>query len=100
MAKEGVPFNPADLEGTPVPEKPQITITLERKPGEDDLLWLSQCVDPVFDMNLVTEALATQICIAADYQQISPERVLKEVVDILKTVVKFRGTIRRSNEPS
>lgn len=99
MAQDGIPFNPADLEGRPIPERPQITISLERKEGED-VLWLTQCVDPLFDMNIVAEALATQICIAADYQQVKHEIVLKQVVDILKNIVKFRGTIRRSSETS
>lgn len=95
MAKIGVPFNPADLLGPEIPEKPQITITLERQDLED-VIWLTQCVDPLFDMQMISEALATQIVIAAKYSNRTPEQVLKEVVDILTNVVKFRGTVRRS----
>ncbi len=91
-----IPFDPKALLGPEIPEKPTITITLERKDAED-IIWLTQCVDPLFDMQLVSEALATQIVIAAKYTQRKPEDVLKEVVDILTNVVNFRGTVRRSS---
>lgn len=92
---EGIPFDPHSLDGPPIPEKPSVTIYLERGPREDTI-WLSQCVDPQFDMQLIAEGLATAIVMAAKYRGIDPVTQLAEVVENLQQGVKFHGTIKRN----
>lgn len=82
------------LAGKEIPAKVQITINLEQNLKED-VVWLTECVDPLFDLSLVAEALATSIAIAAAYTGRTPENVLEEVVNRLTTAVKWHGKIRR-----
>lgn len=82
------------LAGPDIPEKPSITVHLERG-SKEDMVWLSQCVDPAFDMRLLAEGLATAVVIAAKYQDMAPQKLLEEVVHNLTEQVKWHGTIKR-----
>lgn len=82
------------LGGPDVPEKPRVTVNIERGDGEDSV-WLSQCVDPVFDMQILVEGLATAICVAAQFIEKTPEEVLKDVINGLESSVSFHGKIER-----
>lgn len=77
-----------------LPEKPHVTVHLERGPQEDTI-WLSQCVDPQFDMQLLCEGLSTAIVVAAKYTERDPKDVLAEVVHNMTQAVAHHGNIKR-----
>jgi len=87
----------ADIKGLDpeIPPKPSITVTIERG-GEEDMVWLTQCVDPLFDAQILSEGLATAIVVAAKYTEKPLEEVLQEVVHKLEEAVRWHGTIKRS----
>lgn len=89
-----IPFNPEDLKGPQIPEKPHVTVHLQRG-GEQDTVWLSQCVDPTFDMQLIAEGLATAIVINSEYTGVPALKILEEVVHNLAEGIKWHGKIQR-----
>lgn len=81
----------------PIPEKPSITINLERG-DKEDTIWLTECVDPVFDMQLIVEALSTAIITAANYSGATVKDILRDVVRGLTQGTQHHGKIRRQKE--
>lgn len=82
------------LGGPGIPEKPAVTVNLEIR-GEDQFVWLTQCVDPVFDLELLVEGLAAAIVIAAEYTQEPGQKILKDVINGLTEGVNHHGKIER-----
>lgn len=77
----------------PEPDILQITVTVYK---ENDTISVSQCRDPQFDLDVMTEGLASIILIAAKYTERSASEVLKAVHSKLLNAVKFHDNIMKS----
>lgn len=75
------------------PEYLSITISVKK---ESDEISVSKCLDPQFDMEVLTEGLASLIMVNSKYTERNPLKVLEAVYKQLENAVKFHGTIRRS----
>lgn len=71
----------------------QIIVTVNKK---DDLITVSKGIDPEFDLEVLTEALASLIMVASKFTEKTPEKVLETVHNKLQIAVKFHGKIERS----
>lgn len=80
--------------GEPMPDKLQIIVSVNR---DNDEISVSKCIDPQFDLEILTEALASLIIIAGKYTEKSPKKVLEDINSKLKNAVLFHGKIERSD---
>ena len=89
-----------NLEPKPVPKNPSITVSIRPaiNPDEGDMVYLSECVDPIFDMKLLSEGVATAMIIAAKYTETPVSVVFKDLVDYLEKVTQHHATIKRTGE--
>lgn len=81
---------------TPAPNIIQIVIQVNK---DNDEITVSKCIDPQFDLDILTEGLASIICVNAKYTERAPERVLEDVHRKLKTAVTVHGNIKYSETP-
>lgn len=77
----------------PEPDILQLIVTVYK---ENDTISVSQCRDPQFDLDVLTEALASLILINGKYTEKAPSEVLKAVHSKLLSAVKFHDNIMKS----
>lgn len=80
------------FEGDPLPDKLQIIISVNK---DDDMITVSKCLNPEFDMQVLTEGLASLIMIASKYTEKNPLETLDIVHKKLKTAVLFHGKMEK-----
>lgn len=64
-------------------------ISIAVEVDKDNIISVSKCIDPQFDLNLLTEALGIAVLVNARYTETTPEQVLKQVNKLLKASVAF-----------
>lgn len=74
-------------------DKLEIIISVSKS---DDTITVSKCLDPEFDMDVLTEALASLILINSKYTERKPEAVLVAVHKKLANAVTYHDIIKRS----
>lgn len=83
-------FNDIGDNEAPLPEFLQIVVTVKR---DSDEITISKCLDPQFDLEVLTEAVASLIIVNGKYTESKPEAVLKDVYNKLDKAIKFHGKI-------
>lgn len=63
---------------------------------ETDEITVSQCVDPQFDLDVLTEGLASLLMVNGKYTERPVLKVLDDVYGKLKAAVSFHDIIKRS----
>lgn len=83
------PFGPLE-QNLRIEGKISINVEVDGK----DEIFVTQAVNPQFDLNLMTEALGMMILVASKYTERPPEDVLADTVKTLRSSVKFKEKVR------
>lgn len=62
----------------------------------DDTIAVSKCIDPDFDLDVLTEGLASILILNGKFTERSPLKVLEAVHNKLQNAIKFHGSISKS----